>query len=126
MLVKTLHQPALRHCQVGGMIFGLQERVPVKLVPITSDWTATSVQNGQVLTVDEKTPAYAVADVNRSDKIELDITHLVAAWLKGEKINRGFLLETEFPEEQTKFSAKSSAGAKAELVIYYTAPEVKK
>jgi hypothetical protein len=96
-----------------------------RLVPITSDWTASSIQGGQVLSLDSTLPAFAVADVNRNDKIELDITHLVSAWLKGEKANRGFLLETEFPEEQTKFSAKSNAGAKAELVIYYTGPEVK-
>ncbi len=91
-----------------------------KLSPITSDWTASSLQGGQVLSVDEEMPAYAVADVNRSDRIELDITHLISAWLKGEKTNRGFVLETEFPEEQTKFSAKSNTGIKAELVIYYT------
>ncbi|HXF49296.1 MAG TPA: DNRLRE domain-containing protein [Verrucomicrobiae bacterium] len=96
-----------------------------KLSPITSDWTASSIQGGQVLSVDETTPAYAVADVNRSDKIELDITQLAASWFKGEKTNRGFILATEFPEEQTKFAAKSNVGAKAELVIYYTGPEKK-
>jgi hypothetical protein len=96
-----------------------------KLSPISSDWTATSLQGGQVLSLDSTLPAYAVADVDRTDKIELDITHLVSAWLKGEKANRGFLLETEFPEEKTKFSAKSNAGIKAELVIYYTGPEKK-
>ena len=96
----------------------------LKLVPITSDWTLTSVQNGQVLSVDEKSPSYAVADAYRSDQIDLDITDLVVAWVKGEKTNRGFLLQTEFAEEESKFSVKSSAGAKAELIIYYTEPEV--
>jgi len=98
----------------------------LKLVPITSDWTAASLKNGQVLAVNEEAPSYAVADANRGDKVDLDITHLVSAWNKGEKVNRGFLLETEFTEEQSKFSAKSSAGIKAELVIYYTGPEVVK
>ncbi|MCI0330779.1 MAG: DNRLRE domain-containing protein [candidate division Zixibacteria bacterium] len=97
----------------------------LKLAPITSDWTITSLQNGQVLSVDEEAPTYAVADANRGDKIELDITQLVSAWAKGEKVNRGFLLKAEFPEELSKFSAKSNAGAKAELVIYYTGAEVK-
>ncbi len=97
----------------------------LKLLPITSDWTAASVQNGQVLELDAESPSYAVANANLEDKIELDITHLVSAWLKGEKTNRGFVLETEFPEEETKFSAKSNAGAKAELVVYYIGPEKK-
>ncbi len=97
----------------------------MKLLPITSDWTAGSVANGQVLELDGESPAYAVANAKLEDKIELDITHLVSAWLKGEKTNRGFVLETEFPEEQTKFSARSNAGAKAELAIYYTGPEKK-
>ncbi len=82
----------------------------LKLFPITSDWTPTSLQGGQVLSVDEKSPSYAVADANRSDKIDLDITDLVAGWLKGEKTNRGFLLQTEFAEEESKFSVKSSGG----------------
>jgi len=98
----------------------------LKLMPITSDWTATSLKGGQVLSVDSTLPSYAVADVNREDKIELDITHLIAVWVKGEKSNRGLLLETEFAEAQSKFSVKSNAGAKAELVIYYTGPEVRK
>ncbi len=97
----------------------------LKLLPITSDWTAGSVQNGQVLELDAESPAYAVANANLQDKIELDITHLVSSWLKGEKTNRGFVLETEFSEEQTKFSAKSNAGSKAELVVYYTGAEKK-
>jgi hypothetical protein len=98
----------------------------LKLVPITSDWTLTSLQGGQVLSVDEKSPSNAVADIYRSDQIDLDITDLVSAWVKGEKTNRGFLLQTEFTEEQTKLSVKSNAGVKAELVIYFTGPEVKK
>jgi hypothetical protein len=99
--------------------------ISFKLSPITSDWTASSIQGGQVLSVDEEAPAYAVADVNRADQIELDITHLVSAWLKGEKTNRGFVLETEIAEEQSKFSVKSAGGVKAELVVYFTAPEKK-
>ncbi|MGE5692947.1 MAG: DNRLRE domain-containing protein [Candidatus Zixiibacteriota bacterium] len=115
----------------AGLILHIQrdstrdDYLSFKLSPITSDWTASSIQGGQILTVDEETPAYAVADVNRSDQIELDVTHLVSAWLKGEKTNRGFVLQTEFPEEQTKFSAKSNGGVKAELVVYYTGPEKK-
>ncbi|MCI0330361.1 MAG: DNRLRE domain-containing protein [candidate division Zixibacteria bacterium] len=115
----------------AGLILHVQrdstrdQYLSLKLVPITSDWTVVSLQNGQVLSVDEEAPSYAVANANRGDKIELDITHLVSAWTKGEKVNRGILLKTEFSEEQSKFSAKSSAGTKAELVIYYTGPEKK-
>ncbi len=97
----------------------------LKLQPVTSDWTAGSVANGQVLELDGESPAYAVANAKLEDKIELDITRLVSASLKGEKTNRGFVLETEFTEEESKFSAKSNAGAKAELVVYYTGPEKK-
>ena len=113
----------------AGLVLHIQrysvrdDYLSLKLIPITSDWTPTSVKNGQVLSVDEEAPAYAVADVNRDDKAELDITQLVAAWLKGEKTNRGFLLQTELSEEETRFSVQSNAGIKAELVIYYTGPE---
>jgi len=116
----------------AGLVLYLQrdsvrdDYLSVKLVPITSDWTAGTLKNGQLLSVDEEAPSYAVADVNRNDKIELDITHLIAAWTKGEKVNRGFLLKTEFTEEETKLSVRSNAGIKADLVIYYTSPEVKK
>ncbi|MCI0406653.1 MAG: DNRLRE domain-containing protein [candidate division Zixibacteria bacterium] len=123
--------PAGSRIDFAGLILHIQrdstrdDYLSFKLSPITSDWTASSLQGGQVLSVDEQMPAFAVADANRSDKIELDITHLASAWLKGEKTNRGFLLQTEFAEEESKFSVKSSAGTKAELVIYYTEPEVK-
>ncbi|HXF48736.1 MAG TPA: DNRLRE domain-containing protein [Verrucomicrobiae bacterium] len=123
--------PAGSRIDFAGLILHIQrdstrdDYLSFKLSPITSDWTASSIQGGQVLALDSTFPAFAVADVNRSDRIELDITLLVAAWLKGEKTNRGFLLETEFPEEETKFAAKSNAGGKAELVVYYTEPEAK-
>ena len=102
------------------------EYLSLKLVPITSDWTAISVKNGQLLAVDDTLPSFAVADVNREDKVEMDITQLVAAWAKGEKTNYGFYLVPEISEDETKLSVKSNAGVKMELVIYYTAPEVKK
>jgi hypothetical protein len=121
--------PAGSRIDFAGLVLHLErdtvkdDYLFLKLLPIASDWTAASLQNGQMLELDAESPAYAVANAYLEDKIELDITHLVSSWHKGEKTNRGFVLETEFPEEKTKFSAKSNAGVKAELVIYYTEPE---
>jgi hypothetical protein len=124
--------PAGSRIDFAGLVLYLQrdsvrnDYLFLELLPIAGDWTATSLEGGQVLSVDEKSSAYAVAHDFRNDRIELDITQVVADWVKGEKANRGFVLQTEFAEEKTNFSAKSMAGVKAELVVYYTAPEVKK
>ncbi len=98
----------------------------LSLVPITSDWTAGSVKNGQVLSVDSEWASYAVADMNMGDKVELDITELVRDWLNGKKANKGFMLVPEFADEKAEFAVKSNVGVKAEVVIYYTGPEVVK
>lgn len=97
----------------------------LKLDPITSDWTPTSLAGGQVVSVDETSASYAVADYGLGDRVELDITSLVTAWTAGTMTNRGFLLKTEIPEDATNFSVKSTGGVKADLVVYYTAPEKK-
>jgi hypothetical protein len=115
----------------AGLVFHIQrdsvrnDYLSLKLVPISSDWSAASVRNGQLLSMNDTLPAFAVADVNREDKVEMDITQLVAAWHKGEKTNYGFYLASESSDDETKLSVKSVSGAKMELVIYYTAPEKK-
>jgi hypothetical protein len=102
----------------------VSSQFPLALVPITSDWTATSLKNGQVVEVDESNSSFAVSDARTGDKIELDITQLVKDWLKRTKTNRGFMLVPELSEEKTDFSVKSNPGVKVEVVIYYTGPEV--
>lgn len=116
----------------AGLVFHIQrdstrdEYLSLKLVPVTSSWTPSSVKNGQMLSLDETEPSYAVADAAQGDRAELDITNLATAWYRGEKINSGFYLTVEDSEDQTNLSVKSNGGAKMELVIYYTGPEVKK
>jgi hypothetical protein len=102
----------------------VSSQFPLALVPIASDWSPTSLKNGQVVEVDESNSSFAVSDARMGDKVELDITALIKDWLKGTKTNRGFMLVPEFSEEKTEFSIKAGSGVKMEVVIYYTGLEV--
>ena len=123
--------PAGSRIDFAGLILHIQRDSArdnylfLKLVPVTSDWTPASLAGGQLLSVDDNSPSYAVGDISMGDRIDLDITALVTDWTTDKKTNRGFLLKTGIPEDETNFSAKSIAGAKAELVIYFTEPEKK-
>jgi hypothetical protein len=100
--------------------------LPLALLPVTSDWTKGSLENGQILAIDSTWASSGVADMNMGNRVEMDITQLVSDWLKGNKVNKGFMLVPEFAEDKTNFSVMSNAGIKVEVVAYYTPPEVVK
>lgn len=114
----------------AGLMFHVQrdsvrnKYLPLSLLPIASDWTANSVQGGQLPSVDSTFPAFAVAFADSGDKVEMNITDLVSAWLKGAKTNRGFMLVPGVPVDLTRLSIPSTAGVKVKVVVYYTGPEV--
>ncbi len=116
----------------AGLVFHIQrdtvryKYLPLRLAPVTSNWTAGSVRSGQVLSVDSTLPAFAVAFDDSGDRVEMNITDVVAAWVKGNKTNQGFMLVPELLAERTNFTIASVEGIRVKVIVYYTGPEVKK